>query len=248
MDVVTKTEISSNKVNLSTQTSTVVVSWVIVSGVLSLIARKYTRCNDRVPLTYVILAYTVGSVVLLEHYLAKYQIKVHLLVSFLFAISFLVATHFTAPNSTGKTILFFLFVVAMSLVLQPLYRIADRFGVAKPALISVGLWFLVLSVVSVKWPTLVTPKWGSYLFFSLLGLVIVRFVMLFTKPSGQVAKWSSYIGIVIFSGYVLYDSQTMRDLASKCQHPYDFIDNIIKLFLDFINLWTDTMALGVHGK
>ena len=54
--------------------------------------------------------------------------------------------------------------------------------------------------------------------------------------------------IIIFSGFVLYDSKRMRLRAQRCNHPYDFIDNLLKLFLNFVNLWRDTMAIGVSNQ
>ena len=223
------------------------MGWLISLIVLLVVVRKYQGCQDRVGITYLLLAFTVASLVLLEHNLQQHDISVNLLVAFLFALALLVSTHVARPNSTMKTVLFILFVVAMSLILQPLYRLADRIGVAKPALITIGIWFVLLSILSVQFPGLVTSTWGNYLFWALVSLVVGRCVMLFTKATSRWVRISSYLGLIIFSGLVLYDSQNMRRRASQCDHPYDYIDNITQLFLDFINMWSDTMTLGVSN-
>lgn len=239
--------LSSNR-KLPKNVKFIVSGWIVFLVIILLIVKKYQACQDRIPITYLMLGFCLASFVALEYLLQIYQVNVNLIVSFLFAIALLVATQFSTPNTWMKTVLFALFIIAMSLILQPLFRLADRVGIAKPALLTVCLWFMVLTVVSIFYPQMITPRWGNILFFSLVALLLVRIVMMFTRPTSKMVQISAYIGIVIFSGYVLYDSKLMRQKANQCKHPYDFIDNLLKLFLNFVNLWSDTMAVGVTSR
>jgi len=73
---------------------------------------------------------------------------------------------------------------------------------------------------------------GGMLFVSLIALIVAGIVMMFVH-----AAWASMaycvIGILIFSGYVLYDtSQIILRLG-----PEDAVVGAIALYLDFVNLF-----------
>ena len=79
---------------------------------------------------------------------------------------------------------------------------------------------------------------GGMLFMSLIGLVVAGFVMFFVH-----AAWASLLysvaGVLIFSGFVLYDtSQIMNRLS-----PQDAVMGAVSLYLDFINLFLFILRL-----
>ncbi len=74
---------------------------------------------------------------------------------------------------------------------------------------------------------------GSVLFWSLLGLILVSIVGIFIQATVlQIAITTG--GLLIFSGYVLYDVQLMR---SGLLTEEDVPMMVLNLFLDFINLF-----------
>ena len=233
---------------MSTNLKAPIAIWLSVLVLVIIAVEKYKKCDNRIPLTYLILGFTIISFVTIQLILQNYNIKINGIFVFVLAILFLIASQLYKPNTIIKTILFSLFVIALSFILHPLFKVADSRGIAKPALITICIWFIFLTIISVYYPNIISPKLKNILFFSLIFLIIFRLILIFTKPVTKMVRWSAYLGLTLFSAFVLYDSKMMRIRASQCNHPYDFINNTTALFLDFVNMWSDSMAVGITGK
>jgi FtsH-binding integral membrane protein len=94
-------------------------------------------------------------------------------------------------------------------------------------------------------------SWGSFLFMGLIGIIIASVVNLFLKSSA-VAMIVSYIGVLLFTGLTVYDTQYIKKMALS--QPADVgasairkgaIIGALKLYLDFINLFL--MLLRIMG-
>lgn len=93
--------------------------------------------------------------------------------------------------------------------------------------------FLLVSGVALGFKT------GLILFFSLLALIIAQIFSLFQK-STMLTKSLAAIGIVIFSGYIIYDTNTIL------QRNYygDFIQASLDYYLDILNIFTQLVTLN----
>lgn len=93
--------------------------------------------------------------------------------------------------------------------------------------------FLLASGVALGFNT------GLILFFSLLVLIIAQIFSLFQK-STMLTKTLAAIGIVIFSGYIIYDTNTIL------QRNYygDFIQASLDYYLDILNIFTKVVTLN----
>ena len=82
-------------------------------------------------------------------------------------------------------------------------------------------------------------KTGFFLFISLLLLIIAQIFSLFHK-STMLVKSLAAIGIVIFSGYIIYDTNTIL------QRNYygDFITASLDYYLDILNIFTKLVLLN----
>ena len=82
-------------------------------------------------------------------------------------------------------------------------------------------------------------KTGLILFFSLLALIIAQIFSLFHK-SKMLTKSLAAIGIVIFSGYIIYDTNTIL------QRNYygDFIQASLDYYLDILNIFLKLVTLN----
>ena len=82
-------------------------------------------------------------------------------------------------------------------------------------------------------------KTSIILFFSLLALIIAQIFSLFHK-SKMLTKSLAAIGIVIFSGYIIYDTNTIL------QRNYygDFIQASLDYYLDILNIFTKLVTLN----
>ena len=79
---------------------------------------------------------------------------------------------------------------------------------------------------------------GGMLFVGLIGLIVAGVVMFFFHAA-WLSMVYSVIGVLIFSGYVLYDtSRIMLRLA-----PEDAVIGAVELYLDFINLFLFILRL-----
>ena len=82
-------------------------------------------------------------------------------------------------------------------------------------------------------------KTGFFLFVSLVILIIAQIFSLFHK-STILVKSLAAIGIVIFSGYIIYDTNTIL------QRNYygDFITASLDYYLDILNIFTKLVILN----
>lgn len=93
--------------------------------------------------------------------------------------------------------------------------------------------FLLVSGIALGFKT------GLILFFSLLALIIAQIFSLFYK-STMLTKSLAAIGIVIFSGYIIYDTNTIL------QRNYygDFVQASLDYYLDILNMFTQLVTLN----
>ena len=95
-------------------------------------------------------------------------------------------------------------------------------------------------------------SWGSFLFMGLIGIIIATLVNIFLQSSA-VSMVVSYIGVLLFTGLTVYDTQYIKNMALS--QPADVgaaairkgaIIGALKLYLDFINLFL--MLLRIMGS
>jgi hypothetical protein len=95
-------------------------------------------------------------------------------------------------------------------------------------------------------------SFGSFLFMGLIGIIIASVVNLFIKSSGM-SMIISYIGVFLFIGLTVYDTQRLKNMALS--QPAGLEDGVVRkgailgalsLYLDFINLFL--MLLRIMGN
>jgi FtsH-binding integral membrane protein len=93
--------------------------------------------------------------------------------------------------------------------------------------------FLLATGIQLGWKT------GLFLFISLLILIIARIFSWFHK-STMLVKTLSAIGIIIFSGYVIYDTNVIL------QRNYygDFITASLDYYIDIISIFKKLTVLN----
>lgn len=80
-------------------------------------------------------------------------------------------------------------------------------------------------------------NWGSFLFMSLIGLIIASLVNLFLNT--HFLNWvTTYAGIIIFAGLAAYDTWRLRQMGAHMGDQKQMaIHGALSLYLDFINLF-----------
>ena len=141
-----------------------------------------------------------------------------------------------------KFILFSVFSYIWGILLASLKLKINDDGLINMAMLgSIGI-FVVMFLIGII--LLVTGiqlglKTGLFLFVSLLILIIVKIFSLFQK-STILLKTLAAIGIVIFSSYIIYDTNVIL------QRNYygDFITASLDYYLDILNIFTKLVLLN----
>ena len=122
---------------------------------------------------------------------------------------------------------------------------------------AIGSAFAILVIftfISVKNPGLISPSMMFYIVAALVALIIARVVELFLymfnvidiQKARQSSRIMSYIAIVIFTLFIIYDTDSIRTDASTCNmrtNPPNYIGSSTGIFLDTLNLVTNIFNL-----
>ncbi len=152
---------------------------------------------------------------------------------FFVEIAFAFALAFTRRTTGLNLMMLYAFAALQGIILCPFLLMASAAAPGIPLMAAV----LTLSIFGgLSLYTLVSGKdfsyLGGFLSASLIGLIIGGIVMMFLHIPMMTLLYS-FVGILIFSGYVLYDTSNIlnRHLASE---P---IAGAIALYLDLLNLF-----------
>ena len=80
--------------------------------------------------------------------------------------------------------------------------------------------------------------WGSFLtvgLWVLIGTMILN--MFFHNPAG--ALWLSAVGLLIFSGFVVFDTWRIRNVYG----PDDYVEAAVSIYLDLLNIFLFLLSL-----
>lgn len=83
---------------------------------------------------------------------------------------------------------------------------------------------------------------GLYLFVALIGLIIAHIVMLFKKPDNQTKRGLVYIGIVLFSLFVMYDTNNVLIYRMNTYND-DYLTPAMEFYIDFFALFRNYLRL-----
>ena len=140
-------------------------------------------------------------------------------------------------SSTTATLLFYLFAVVNGFALFPIFLVYTHVSIAKTFFITAGT-FGAMTIYGYFTSQDLT-KWGSFLFYALIGLIIASVVNIFTKSS--TFDWIiSIAGVLIFIGLTAWDTQKIKQMAAMA--PAETAGKLatigaLSLYLDFLHLF-----------
>lgn len=161
----------------------------------------------------------------------------------------LVILIFYGINSTKsfltKQLLFGLFSIIMGFLLSTMIHLINDPELVESAAVSTiinfGLMFLLGLVIVYFGYNL---SWlGILLFLGLFVLIVVQVISMFSPHSDKTHKMIAYVSVVIFSLYVLYDTNKIL-LKYQNKSKSDCIVGAIDYYLDIINLFEDYLSIG----
>lgn len=153
------------------------------------------------------------------------------------AIVFFLSARLTKMSSMAASAMFYVFAAINGMALAPIFLIYTATSIAKTFFICAAT-FGGMSVYG-YFTTNDLTKWGTYLFYALIGLIVASLVNLFTHSS--TLDWIiSIAGVLIFVGLTAWDTQKIRVMAETA--PQSAIGHLavigaLNLYLDFINLF-----------
>jgi FtsH-binding integral membrane protein len=83
-------------------------------------------------------------------------------------------------------------------------------------------------------------KYGIFLFYALLGLILIRLVTMFTGAISGFYKLLSVIGILLFSMFIIYDTNVIL----QRNYSGDFITASLDYYLDIINIFVNLLSFN----
>lgn len=153
------------------------------------------------------------------------------------ALVFVLSARVMKMSSAAATLMFFAFAALNGMTLAPIFLVYTMTSIAKTFFICAGT-FGAMSVYG-YFTTQDLTKWGNFLFYALIGLIIASVVNIFTKSS--TLDWIiSIAGVLIFVGLTAWDTQKIKQMALVT--PSSYVGHLatigaLTLYLDFINLF-----------
>ena len=161
------------------------------------------------------------------------------------------------PNQGLKHLMWLGFIILMSVMGHPIYMKAKQDQIMTKVLLTLGVIFLSMSYVAYSNQLGFFDGYMPYLMMGLLALIIFQTLdLVFADYSSTGIKnrfwYYSLIGIVIFSGFLVYDTQKKVKegiiLEKICKHHLrcaDYPTRSLDLFLDILNMFNQlTMIYG----
>ncbi|MFZ0131265.1 MAG: Bax inhibitor-1/YccA family protein [Desulfobacterales bacterium] len=152
-------------------------------------------------------------------------------------------------QASTATSLFVAYAALNGLTLSAIFLAYTSSSIASTFFVCAGT-FVAASVYGYTTKKDLT-SFGSFLFMGLIGIIIASVVNMFLRSSGMTMV-ISYIGVLLFTGLTVYDTQRLKNMALA--QPADLEAGVVRkgailgalsLYLDFINLFL--MLLRIMG-
>ena len=145
-----------------------------------------------------------------------------------------------------KHIVYLVFALLLGIIAYPSYVKSKKENTIVSvmfSLIAILLFFTGVAFIKPEWISL---SWGPILVFVLLGMIIAQVVFMVmnrNNPNAKRPKVYSYILIVLFIFFLLYDTKKIQINAKKCKSvTADYINESLGVILDILNLFQNLVS------
>jgi FtsH-binding integral membrane protein len=175
--------------------------------------------------------------------------NIHIIILFISQIGIiLILKTFQLPE-TAKLLLFTLFSYLFGLFF---YNLKEKYNYNKEVInvaitgaASVFLSMMLVGIALIAGGIRLGYKFGIVLFISLITLIIARLVFYVSSNKNEKTvsmsdthKVFSSFGIILFAGYVVYNTNRILQKNNK----ENYISASLEYYLDFINLFSNTLT------
>ena len=160
------------------------------------------------------------------------------LAALFFVIVLVLLLGFISPGPFKYTI-FVVFCLMFGQILSSFVKHLKQRNVLNKTLVQVAVVFLTMTALGFldKGNML---SWKVYLYAGLFGLVVAIFALPFLANTEQEAnasnKWVSVAIVVLFTLFIGYDVQVLKDHAKQCRSNPDYVQESLNVYLDVLNL------------
>lgn len=137
-------------------------------------------------------------------------------------------------------LLFLVFAFITGITIVPLLAmviVTSGIGIVIKALLATTLMFTAAAVFGIT-TNLELRGLRGFLFLSLIGMIIVGILGIFIPWGNQFEQIYAGFGIILFSGYTMYDIQRLKSYDEN-----HYIDAALQLYLDIFNLFIFILRL-----
>jgi FtsH-binding integral membrane protein len=148
-------------------------------------------------------------------------------------------------NASTATAIFVGYSLLNGLTLSSIFLVYTSSSIATTFFITAGT-FAVFALVGYTTKTDLT-RLGSLLFMAVIGIIIASVVNMFLGSS-QLDYIISFVGVLVFTGLVAYDTQKIKEMniignEGTDEDRKEAIMGALTLYLDFINLFIFLLRL-----
>lgn len=148
-------------------------------------------------------------------------------------------------NASTATAIFVGYSLLNGLTLSSIFLLYTSSSIASTFFITAGT-FAVFALVGYTTKTDLT-RLGSLLFMAVIGIIIASVVNMFLGSS-QLDYIISFVGVLVFTGLVAYDTQKIKEMniignEGTDEDRKEAIMGALTLYLDFINLFIFLLRL-----
>jgi FtsH-binding integral membrane protein len=221
------------------------IGFFIINNSISFNPLGFT-CNNYIFNTYLYLILSIAITLITLETIAYNKIYLNdssIIGIFLCSIVLLIIMMMTSPKYILiKHLLFFIFLFFIAITQYPLY-INNKILFNQTGITTIIL-LIFLSYIAINYPQYIGDNWLKYLLMALVCIIITRLVEMgliwYNKiePRNKYGRFISYISIIIFIMFILYDTKQVQENAKKCITA-DYINESLNLYLDVINLFAN---------
>lgn len=202
-------------------------------------------CNNYIlnSYLYILLSLLIVSsvVIVLEKLNRNFLVgKVKFWILLFSSLAVLITTMNINPKSTVlKHSFWFLLMSIFGIVVFPIYMLTKKTNTLQTTLSTLFIMVSFLTGIAFYNPDYISLSWGPILLVSLVaGIVFSIMNMLLSgrKMFLKIHTILSYLFIVLFSIFILYDTKKLQVNAKNCVLP-DYINESMGIFLDIMNLF-----------
>ncbi len=206
-----------------------------VTDVNEYLSKVYRWMAGALGLSALVAWYAASSTAFMELLLAN-QALFFVIIAAELGLVFYLSFGFNRMSDRTAMISFITYAALTGLTLSTIFMVYTVASIMQTFLATAGT-FGALSVYGATTKRDLTA-WRSFLFMSLIGLIIASLINLFM--ASHFLTWvTTYAGIVIFAGLTAYDTQKLKHYAAAGMGAMEkgAIIAALALYLDFINLF-----------